>query len=127
MKHFLKPGDISEIRGVITTQILTIEDRINSPLSNVGDGQIQLADMNDRATLEEERNQSQAQRLREEVQLMDLKNALFRIDNETEDFGYCESCGAEIEKRRLLTVPSADYCVDCQNFKEIKSKQGALH
>lgn len=127
MQHFLKPSDITEIRGVITTKISNIEERVNSPHKNAESGLNQLADISDRATLEEERNQSQAQRMREERQLLDLRKALFRIDNNAEDFGYCESCGVEIGKKRLLSVPSADYCVDCLGILEIKSKQGVIH
>ena len=127
MHDFLKPGDITEIRGVITTEISNIENRINSPLIAKEDGLNHLADILDRATLEEERNQTQTQRSREEVQLVGLKKALYRIDNETEDYGYCNSCGVEIEKGRLVSVPTADYCVDCQTISEIKLKQGAMH
>ena len=37
-----------------------------------------------------------------------------------EDYGYCESCGAEIGLKRLEVRPTATLCVDCKTVDEIK-------
>jgi DnaK suppressor protein len=45
-----------------------------------------------------------------------LENALVRMSNGT--FGFCVTCGEEIEQRRLLAYPGAFRCIDCQECIE---------
>ncbi len=45
-----------------------------------------------------------------------LDAARARLD--TEDFGVCEDCGAEIPAARLLINPAATRCVRCQELRE---------
>jgi DnaK suppressor protein len=33
-------------------------------------------------------------------------------------YGTCEDCGEEISEKRLLVLPTATLCVDCQEYKE---------
>ncbi len=44
--------------------------------------------------------------------LRDITVALKAIDNDS--YGICEMCGEHIADRRLLAIPSARYCIDCQ-------------
>jgi len=44
--------------------------------------------------------------------LRDVEDALARI--ERGEFGRCEACGREIAEERLLTRPSARYCIEDQ-------------
>ena len=44
---------------------------------------------------------------------------------DTDDFGYCDSCGEEIGIRRLEARPTADLCIDCKTLAEIREKQVA--
>jgi DnaK suppressor protein len=44
--------------------------------------------------------------------LRDITVALKAIDNDS--YGICEMCGEHIADRRLLAIPSALYCIDCQ-------------
>ena len=48
--------------------------------------------------------------------LEQIEDALKRI--EKQDYGYCEDCGDEISKKRLLLVPFARLCVVCQQARE---------
>jgi len=38
---------------------------------------------------------------------------------------YCECCGEEIPQARLLAVPTARYCCDCQKSLEKKSRNSS--
>lgn len=40
-----------------------------------------------------------------------LEKALRKI--EEGNYGICEDCGREIEKKRLLIVPAAEHCLEC--------------
>ena len=73
-------------------------------------------DPNDRASLETEHINNLRIRDRERKLLGKVEEALERIEKKT--FGYCEECGNEIGKERLLIRPVTTYCVSCKEFLE---------
>jgi DnaK suppressor protein len=46
--------------------------------------------------------------------LKDIAVALKAIDNDS--YGICELCGDSIADRRLLAIPSALFCIECQEM-----------
>ncbi|UTF49561.1 TraR/DksA family transcriptional regulator [Desulfomicrobium sp. ZS1] len=46
--------------------------------------------------------------------LKDITVALKAIDNDS--YGICEMCGEHIADRRLLAIPSALFCIECQEM-----------
>jgi DnaK suppressor protein len=42
---------------------------------------------------------------------------------ESQDYGYCESCGVEIGLKRLEARPTATLCIDCKTLDELREKQ----
>ncbi len=57
--------------------------------------------------------------------LKKLDKALEKFD--TEEYGYCEECGAEIKYERLLARPTAELCIACKEeseMEEMRSLQG---
>jgi DnaK suppressor protein len=46
--------------------------------------------------------------------LKDIRVALKAIDNDS--YGVCEVCGECISEKRLLAIPSARYCIECQEL-----------
>ncbi len=64
--------------------------------------------------------QSQAMQLETErrrtVEIMRIGSALQRIDEG--EFGYCVSCGIEIEPKRLDNDPTSPTCFDCAEMSE---------
>lgn len=46
--------------------------------------------------------------------LKDITVALKAIDNDS--YGTCEMCGEHIADRRLLAIPSALFCIECQEM-----------
>ncbi len=53
---------------------------------------------------------------REQARLTGIEIALKRI--ESDDFGYCDECGEAISKKRMLAVPLARMCINCQSNEE---------
>ena len=49
------------------------------------------------------------------------KSLLDMVDSN--EYGYCETCGVEIGIRRLEARPTATQCIDCKSLDEIKEKQ----
>ncbi len=50
-----------------------------------------------------------------------VEEALQRVERDS--YGICEECGDEIPVARLLAVPTAVLCVDCQQVRETSYKQ----
>ena len=84
------------------------------------DERAQTADLNDRASQEEEFSLALRTRDRERKLLHKIDKALERIKQGT--FGYCEQCGEEIGLQRLEARPTAELCIDCKHLAERKEK-----
>jgi RNA polymerase-binding transcription factor DksA len=48
--------------------------------------------------------------------LQEIEEALQRLDEGI--YGACEACGSDIERRRLEVLPSARFCLRCQERQE---------
>ena len=84
-----------------------------------------MADINDRATQEEEFALALRTRDRERNLVRKIDKSL--ADIEIGDYGYCDTCGVEIGLRRLEARPTATQCIDCKTLSEIKEKQNQGH
>lgn len=84
-----------------------------------------MADINDRATQEEEFALTLRARDRERRLIRKIDKSILEI--EKGEYGYCETCGAEIGLRRLEARPTATECIDCKSASEIKERQANGH
>ena len=80
-----------------------------------------FADPADRATQEEEFSLELRTRDRERKLIKKIDKTLEAI--ESDDYGFCETCGVEIGLRRLEARPTATQCVDCKTLDELREKQ----
>lgn len=80
-----------------------------------------LADINDRATQEEEFALALRTRDRERKLIRKIDRSLGDI--ESGDYGYCATCGVEIGLKRLEARPTATQCIDCKTLSEMKERQ----
>lgn len=80
-----------------------------------------LSDPIDRASQEEELSLELREQDRERRLIRKIEESLEAL--KADDYGYCESCGAEIGLRRLEARPTATQCIDCKTLDEIKEKQ----
>lgn len=85
------------------------------------DETVNYPDPTDRATQESEITLELRTRDRERKLIRKIEQALSQL--EEDDYGYCESCGAEIGLRRLEARPTATLCIDCKSLAEIREKQ----
>lgn len=77
---------------------------------------LNFADPNDRATVEEEHMLEQRVRDRERKLLKKINSALARIDSG--DYGWCLETGEPIGLPRLLARPTAEYTIEAQERHE---------
>lgn len=77
-----------------------------------------VADINDRATIEEEFALELRTRDRERKLINKIDKTLHIID--IGEYGYCNTCGIEIALNRLEARPTANQCIDCKTVSEKK-------
>jgi DnaK suppressor protein len=80
-----------------------------------------FADPNDRASQESDIALELRNRDRERKLIKKIDETILKID--ADDYGYCESCGAEIGLKRLEARPTATLCIDCKTLEEIRERQ----
>lgn len=85
------------------------------------DETVNFPDPTDRATQESEITLELRTRDRERKLIRKIEQAIAQLDEG--EYGYCESCGAEIGLRRLEARPTATLCIDCKSLAEIREKQ----
>ncbi len=75
----------------------------------------------DRAAQEQGFNLELRTRDRERKLIKKIEQSLDLIENG--EYGFCDSCGAKIGIRRLEARPTAEKCIDCKTYEEIREKQ----
>ena len=98
-----------------------IIEETSRTVTHMQDEAANFPDPADRATQEEEFGLELRARDRERKLMKKIESTLNKL--ETEDFGYCDSCGVEIGIRRLEARPTADLCIDCKTLAEVREKQ----
>ena len=96
-------------------------EEVDRTVSHMKEEAANFADPADRATQEEEFSIELRTRDRERKLIKKINKTIELL--QTDDFGYCETCGIEIGLRRLEARPTATQCVDCKALDEIKERQ----
>ena len=97
---------------------------VDATVKEMKEGETALPDPVDRAAIEEEFRVELRKRDRERKLLINIDGALKRI--KSDDFGYCELCGADIGVKRLEARPTATQCIDCKTFDEQKERRDRM-
>lgn len=96
-------------------------EEVDRTVHHMRDEASNFPDPNDRASQESEFSLELRTRDRERKLLRKIDGALKRL--ELNEYGWCESCGAEIGIRRLEARPTATLCIDCKTLDEIRERQ----
>jgi DnaK suppressor protein len=111
----------AHFRQLLTQWKIQLMEEVDRTVHHMQDDSSNMPDPADRATQEEEFSFELRARDRERKLLKKIEESLDSI--ETDDYGYCETCGVEIGLRRLEARPTATLCIDCKTLDEIKEKQ----
>ena len=83
-----------------------------------------FADPNDRASQESDMALELRNRDRERKLIKKIDETIAKIDSgDSDDYGYCDTCGIEIGLKRLEARPTATLCIDCKTLDEIRERQ----
>lgn len=125
MKNKLNKKDLAEYRKLITKRKNEIMDSISrisedtlkkSQKDASGDISGYSFHMADVATDNYDREFSLGLASNDRKFLYELEDALKRIEEGT--FGICEECKSPVTKARLMALPYARLCLDCQQKRE---------
>lgn len=117
-EEFMSAGQIEHFQKKLNTWKDQLVSDAESTITHIQEDSTQVADINDRATLEEEFALELRTRDRERKLISKIEKTLHIID--LGDYGYCKTCGAEIASLRLEARPTADECIDCKTIAERK-------
>jgi len=109
LEHFIHKLDVWRNQLVFEAE---------NTINHIQEDSTPVADINDRATIEEEFALELRTRDRERKLIAKIDKTLHLID--MGDYGYCKTCGVEITLQRLEARPTADQCIDCKTISEKK-------
>ena len=99
---------------------LLLMEEVDRTVGHMKDDAANFPDPNDRASQETEFSIELRTRDRERKLLKKITETLDMIDSH--EYGFCESCGADIGIRRLEARPTANLCIECKTLQEIREK-----
>ncbi len=120
-EEYMNAAQKEHFRGILTNWKNELMREVDRTVDHMRDDAANYPDPNDRASQESEFSLELRTRDRERKLLKKINESLALLD--TDDYGYCESCGIEIGVRRLEARPTAELCIDCKTLDEIREKQ----
>lgn len=93
---------------------------VDRTVDHMQDDAANFPDPNDRASQETEFSLELRTRDRERKLLKKITETMNLIDSH--EYGFCETCGADIGIRRLEARPTANQCIECKTLQEIREK-----
>ena len=104
-KHFYSKVELEEFKEIILAKLdeaLAEKQRLSESLKNVGGGSVDSFNITEFGNESQEKEQNEILLARQNKFILNLKNALIRIENGT--YGICKDTGKLIPKERLRLV-----------------------
>jgi len=120
-EEYMSDAQREHFRQLLLAWKRELMEEVDRTVHHMQDEASNFPDPNDRASQESEFSIELRTRDRERKLLRKIESTLKAV--ETSDYGYCESCGAEIGIRRLEARPTATLCIDCKTLDEIRERQ----
>lgn len=120
-EKYMNDAQRAHFRTILETWKQELMEEVDRTVHHMQDEAANFPDPNDRATQESEFSLELRTRDRERKLIKKINESIADIDSD--DYGYCESCGVEIGIRRLEARPTASQCIDCKTLDEIREKQ----
>jgi RNA polymerase-binding transcription factor len=111
----------AHFRDILVAWKQELMEEVDRTVHHMKDEAANFPDPNDRATQESEFSLELRARDRERKLIKKIDESTASI--ESDEYGYCESCGVDIGVRRLEARPTATLCIDCKTLDEIRERQ----
>jgi DnaK suppressor protein len=120
-EEYMNKKQLAHFRNILETLKIELSQDIDRTVHTMQDEATVFADPNDRASQESDMALELRNRDRERKLIKKIEETIAKI--ESQDYGYCESCGVEIGLKRLEARPTATLCIDCKTLDEVREKQ----
>ena len=107
---------MEEIKRLLLEEKAALLENIREKTGNKNKLQNDIGDAIDSSVEEQDRELDLLLQDRDQARLKGIENALQRMASD--DFGYCDECGENISKKRLMAVPLTSMCINCQSIEE---------
>lgn len=119
-EEYMNNEQETHFREILENWRLLLMKEVDRTVDHMKDDAANFPDPNDRASQETEFSIELRTRDRERKLLKKITETLDLIDGH--EYGFCESCGADIGIRRLEARPTANLCIECKTLQEIREK-----
>jgi len=120
-EEYMNKKQLAHFRSIREALKVELGQDIDRTVHTMQDEATVFADPNDRASQESDMALELRNRDRERKLIKKIEETIAKI--ESQDYGYCESCGVEIGLKRLEARPTATLCIDCKTLDELREKQ----
>ena len=120
-EEYMNEKHVQHFRNILLEWKRSLMEEVDRTVHHMQDDAANFPDPNDRATQESEFSMELRARDRERKLIKKIDESMSHL--ESDDFGYCETCGVEIGVKRLEARPTATLCIDCKILDEIREKQ----
>ena len=120
-EEYMNKKQLVHFRNILEALKFELSQDIDRTVHTMQDEATVFADPNDRASQESDIALELRNRDRERKLIKKIEETIGKI--ESQDYGYCESCGVEIGLKRLEARPTATLCIDCKTLDELREKQ----
>ena len=107
---------MEEIKRLLLEEKAALLENFREKTGNQNKLQNDIGDAIDSSVEEQDRELDLLLQDRDQARLKGIENALQRMASD--DFGYCDECGENISKKRLMAVPLTNMCINCQSIEE---------
>jgi len=119
-EEYMNNDQEAHFRAILENWRMSLMQEVDRTVDHMQDDAANFPDPNDRASQETEFSLELRTRDRERKLLKKITETLDLIDGH--EYGFCESCGADIGIRRLEARPTANLCIECKTLEEIREK-----
>lgn len=116
----MKQKDIERFKKLLNARLEELLGQADATVLDMTDTGEAFPDPTDRASMESERSFTLRIRDRERKLISKIREAIQRIEDG--EFGTCEACGEDIDKKRIDARPVTTLCIDCKTSQEISEK-----
>jgi DnaK suppressor protein len=120
-EEYMSKKMLEHFRAILDAWKQELLEEVSRTVHSMQDETANHPDPNDRASQETDMSLELRSRDRERKLIKKIEEATAKIDSN--DYGYCETCGVEIGVQRLEARPTATLCIDCKTLDEIREKQ----
>ncbi len=116
----MKQKDVERFKKLLNQRLEDLLGQADATVLDMTDAGEAFPDPTDRASMESDRSFTLRIRDRERRLITKIREALQRIEDG--EFGICDSCGEDIDKKRIDARPVTTLCIDCKTSQEISEK-----